>query len=146
VLPERKEAAVLFVSAQSADVADLRRIMSSSECALYVCTTWQEGLAFLRTHCVPVVICDAELEATDWRRILSYSADLPSPPCLIVASRLADERLWAEVLNLGGYDVLDTPFDAEEVLRVTALAREHWQGETGQSPLRIGRMLASARY
>jgi hypothetical protein len=29
---------------------------------------------------------------------------------------LADERLWAEVLNLCGYDVLATPFHADEVL------------------------------
>jgi DNA-binding response OmpR family regulator len=34
---------------------------------------------------------------------------------LIVCSRLADERLWAEVLNLGGYDVLAIPFHAGEV-------------------------------
>jgi hypothetical protein len=37
---------------------------------------------------------------------------------LVVASRLADERLWAEVLNLGGHDVLAMPFDAHEVRRV----------------------------
>ena len=30
--------------------------------------------------------------------------------------------LWAEVLNLGGYDVLAQPFDELEVRRVVALA------------------------
>ena len=145
VLPEKKEAAVLFVSAHSADAADLQRIVARAEWTLYVCATSHEGLAFLRKNRVPVVICDAEPEAIDWRRILACSADLPSPPAVIVASRLADERLWAEVLNLGGYDVLYTPFDAEEVLRVTMLAREYWQREMRQRPQTIGRMLASAR-
>ncbi len=41
---------------------------------------------------------------------------------MIVASRVTDEALWAEVLNLGGYDVLVQPFDRTEVLRVTDAA------------------------
>ena len=40
----------------------------------------------------------------------------PFPPSLIVLSCRADEFLWAKVLNLGGFDVLMTPFEAEEVL------------------------------
>jgi CheY-like chemotaxis protein len=39
----------------------------------------------------------------------------PDPPMLIVTSRLADDYLWAEALNLGAYDVLAKPFDASEV-------------------------------
>ena len=39
-------------------------------------------------------------------------------PNLVVTSRLADDRLWAEVLNLGGWDVLSTPFEAAELIRV----------------------------
>jgi len=44
---------------------------------------------------------------------------------VIVASRLADERLWAEVLNLGGYDLLAKPFDRDELVRVIAMAARH---------------------
>jgi len=39
-----------------------------------------------------------------------------------VADRLADDRLWAEVLNLGAYDLLIKPFDTQEVLRTVGLA------------------------
>jgi hypothetical protein len=53
-------------------------------------------------------------------------ASLSAPPKLIVSSRLADHRLWAEVLNLGGFDLLMTPFENEEVLRVTRAARNNW--------------------
>ena len=38
-----------------------------------------------------------------------------NPPRFVVSSRLADDHVWAEVLNLGGYDVLCTPFEAREV-------------------------------
>jgi len=41
---------------------------------------------------------------------------------LVVTSKLADESLWAEVLNLGGDDVLAQPFDHEEVTRVVRSA------------------------
>jgi DNA-binding NtrC family response regulator len=46
---------------------------------------------------------------------------------LIVTDRLADERLWAEVLNLGGYDLLLKPFDPEELLRVVSSAWASWK-------------------
>jgi hypothetical protein len=40
-----------------------------------------------------------------------------------VSSRLDDERLWAEVLNLGAFDLLlGSPFVQEEVLRVVQCA------------------------
>jgi DNA-binding response OmpR family regulator len=41
---------------------------------------------------------------------------------LVVTSRMADEALWAEVLNMGGYDVLAQPLDTEEVTRVIGAA------------------------
>ena len=36
---------------------------------------------------------------------------LPAPSNLIVFSRLAGKSLWARVLNLGGFDLLMTPFE-----------------------------------
>jgi len=47
-------------------------------------------------------------------RSLEAAAD---PAFLIVASRLADNRIWAEVLNEGGHDVLAKPFHTPEVLQ-----------------------------
>jgi len=57
--------------------------------------------------------------------VLAETLKLPDPPLLIVASRLADEYLWAEALNPGAYDVLAKPFDAEEVIRVLRSAWFH---------------------
>lgn len=53
----------------------------------------------------------------DWRQVLAQLETLQSEPVLIVASHLADEDVWAEVLNLGTYEVLLKPFRAEEVAR-----------------------------
>jgi DNA-binding response OmpR family regulator len=51
----------------------------------------------------------------------------PNAPALIVTSERVDDRLWAEVLNLGGYDVLMKPLDSTEVGHVINLAWMNWQ-------------------
>jgi len=60
-------------------------------------------------------------------RHVGHISHQPDPPLVIVTSHLADERLWAEALNLGAYDVLAKPFDAIEVGRILGLAWQHWQ-------------------
>ena len=76
-----------------------------------------------------VVVCERDLPDGDWRDVLAATSSLPSPPPLIVASRLADEHLWAEVLNLGGYDVLAKPLDKQEVGRTLKLAWDRWANQ-----------------
>ena len=73
-----------------------------------------------------VVVTDRDLPDGSWRDILHGMQDNPQRPLLIVASRHADGHLWAEVLNLGGYDVLAKPFDALEVQRVVGSACQRW--------------------
>lgn len=64
-----------------------------------------------------------------WRPLLDHVEMLPRPPRVIVAFLCGDGRLWAEVLNLGGHDVLTTPFDTNEVHHVTSHAVEPWHRE-----------------
>jgi DNA-binding response OmpR family regulator len=84
--------------------------------------TRQEAMSFLRLDRVPVIVCEQDLPDGNWKDILGDTAAFPSPPALVVTSRLADEYLWAEVLNLGGYDLLAKPFSETEVKRVLAAA------------------------
>ena len=62
-----------------------------------------------------VVICERHLQDGDWRDVLTVLTSFQNLWPLVVTSRLADEYLWAEVLNLGGYDVLAKPLDVSEV-------------------------------
>jgi DNA-binding NtrC family response regulator len=62
-----------------------------------------------------LVVCDADIDGPgSWRDLLKLREDLLSF-ALVVASRNADDALWAEVLNLGGFDLLQKPFNAEGV-------------------------------
>jgi DNA-binding response OmpR family regulator len=68
-----------------------------------------------------LVVCDTEIEGRgSWRDLLEGPDGTPRF-ALIVVSPQADEALWAEVLNLGGSDVLEKPFAVEKVKRVLGL-------------------------
>ncbi len=115
---------VILISSLPDDHVLLRHIFDHSNWVLHTAPTCREALAYACAHDIPVVICERDLPDGDWKLVLSEIESLPLRPNLIVTSRLADEGLWAEVLNLGGYDVLAQPFDSEEVYRVVFLA---WQ-------------------
>jgi len=72
-----------------------------------------------------VVISDCRLPDGSWKDVLRELRRQPAEPPLIVASRRVDERLWAEVLNLGGYDILTTPFQAQGAVQSVSLAWRH---------------------
>ena len=93
---------------------------------VHSCTTLARGLGALRERRFEVVLCERDLQPGSWKDVLEQAAILPDPPPLIVTSRLADERLWAEALNLGAYDVLAKPFDRTEATRVLGAAWRTW--------------------
>jgi DNA-binding response OmpR family regulator len=99
------------------------------------CTTLASGLAAVRKRPFEVVVCERDLPPRSWKDVLEQVTILPDPPPLIVTSRLADERLWVEALNLGAFDVLAKPFDSTEAMRVVGAAWRAW-GWPGQLPAR----------
>jgi len=121
---------VLATSPQHEDHVLLSDIFSRSNWKLHHAQTREQALEFLRTHRVGVVITECDLEDQRcWREFLEDVAGLPlqPPPRFIVASRLADDQLWSEALNLGAYNVLAKPFDAQEVFWVVSHAWLDWK-------------------
>ncbi len=125
---------VLSVSPNGEDCVALERIFRESDWAVYTNSEWTliasptlaSASSILRDVTIPIVFCESDLLPGTWREMLEHISLLPDPPFLIVTSRLADARLWAEALNLGAYDVLAKPFDATEVIRIASLAWQHW--------------------
>ncbi len=112
----------LLVSAVEEDHRFLGNVFSQQGWMLHKTTTVPSALAFLRDNPVPVVITERDLPLGDWKNLLAAIQYLPRAPLLIVTARLADEHLWAEVLNLGGHDVLCQPFQVNELLWVLGTA------------------------
>jgi DNA-binding response OmpR family regulator len=84
-------------------------------------------LSFLEKNHTPVLVCERDLPDGDWKKLLDSLLGSNAPPLLVVTSKNADDSLWAEVLNLGAYDVLSKPFDRAEVMRIISLAWLHWK-------------------
>jgi len=94
----------------------------------------RRALRCLDLNPVHVVIVESDLPHWNWKRVLRDLRNLAHPPQLIVTSRMADDYLWSEVLNIGGFDVLAQPLAQEELERVISSARRHF----GIPPRRAG--------
>lgn len=122
---------VLIVSSDEQVHSSLGQILRH-ECRLERATGRAEALSIVEKLRPSAVLCDQLLADGDWRDLL---ADLQTQrtqvPPLIVSSPFADDRLWAEVLNLGGYDLLTKPFTSMEVTRVVGMAARRGSKTSG---------------
>ncbi|HXN48560.1 MAG TPA: response regulator [Bryobacteraceae bacterium] len=116
--------AVLVIGGFDTDLIALLGILNDTDWTLYWNTSRADAVETLRRRPVNVVLCDRDLPDGTWKDVIAATSSLATPPPVIVTARFANERLWAEVLNLNGYDVLTKPFDADEVMREITLARE----------------------
>ena len=126
--PPESGLVALVVSPCRGDLLSLRGILPSNW-THYVASDAAEAKQILRQTSFPVILCERELPDGNWKDLLVALAGIQSPPLLIVTSRLADEYLWAEVLNLGGYDVLAKPFNSVEFIQVMSMAWRRWKSE-----------------
>ena len=105
----------LAISPFQSDISFLQRMFDDANWKLFTSGSCREGMAQLDHEQIPIVICEAQLPDGSWKDVLSRFAPMLEPPRLLVASHHADEPLWSEVLNLGGFDLLATPFREVEV-------------------------------
>jgi len=120
--PTQAKFTLLTISADVDDFRSIRHILNSEKYALRQAHSCREAAACLAQERPSVIVCDHNLSDGSWRDIFAQVRELHDPPPVIVISRHADERLWAEVLNVGGYDVLAKPLESLEVSRVLGSA------------------------
>jgi len=114
---------VLAIFPCAEDRLSLDRILGCTQWKMRFTQTFAEARTALRASSVGAVISEGHFpDGLCWKDLLREIQEMGSAPPLIVADRLADEGLWAEVLNMGGYDLLVKPFDAAEVIHVLAMA------------------------
>jgi len=118
---------MLIISPEESDHRAVREAFRGTPWTLHYSYTWDEAQECLEETPVSVVLCDAELPDATWRSVLKGLVHVSGSPVLVVASRLADERFWAEVLNFGGYDVILKPFEPAETKWTAGAAAWKWQ-------------------
>jgi DNA-binding NtrC family response regulator len=75
----------------------------------------------------PVILYDRDWPNADWRTTVQALASSPHRCCVILASRVADDYLWQELIRCGGHDLLAKPFRADDVGRALKLALSYWK-------------------
>lgn len=117
-----EKSSILLITPYPEDETMVRQVMKDVAGSVVGCNCISTALEKISANTPDVILCETEFVDGDWKKILSTCESLSSPPLVLVMSRYADESLWAEVLNLGGFDVLLKPFDPTEVSRVLGMA------------------------
>jgi DNA-binding NtrC family response regulator len=118
---------LLVVGAVEADDRQTDGLVTRLPWHTHYARSISEALPFVCQDLARVVLCEHALPDGTWKDVLQLVASRNVPPPVIVTSRHANNYLWAEVLNLGGYDVLATPLEPAEALRSISLAWQRWE-------------------
>ena len=121
-MSEAGEPVALLISPVEEDHNALQQLFQQHGWNLHATKSLDSGSTFLRENAVSVVITERDLAVGNWKDVLNAIHGLREPPLLLVISRIADNSLWAEALNLGVYDVLAKPLVQAEVVRVLTSA------------------------
>ncbi len=113
---------VLAIGLPTEDLGEVAAILEPHGHRLLTPETCEEAWRVLHRERVDVVLLEDRLPDLSWKDVLHEFTDIADPPAVIVTSKLADEKLWIEVLTAGGFDVIAKPIHGGELLRVIAHA------------------------
>ena len=128
---------VLSISPLEEDHLSLQAVFHFSKWMLFKADRVSRALSLLQEHDISVIVCEADAMPGAWTEVLQHIQKMPNSPALIVTSRVADEHLWAEALNLGAWDVLAKPFSRTELIRTVKTAWNHWHYQIESAPKTI---------
>jgi DNA-binding NtrC family response regulator len=128
-LPLLEKIPILIVSPHADDYSSVRQILRNDCWQIDATANLEEAAKYLQQSVASVIICERDLPDGTWMDVLQKARDLQPFPSILVVSRHADENLWAEVLNSGGYDVLPKPFERREAVRIISMAWRHCQAK-----------------
>lgn len=112
---------VLAIVCDDIEYRKLQQILADSNWILHRARTRSEAFSCLRQSGYAVVLSDVEMPDGSWREALADLDRFPERPRMVVIAP-HDRGLWAEVLNVGGFDVLEKPLDRRELFSVLAFA------------------------
>ena len=109
---------ILFVSGHQDDARHLTQMLHELPMDIDCAESVEQTRNKLRRKRINAILTEATLPDGNWIDVLRVAGETPGKPHVVVTDRQADARLWAEVLNLGGYDLLPQPFYEPEVRRI----------------------------
>lgn len=124
--PPMENISLLAVSSEEDDCQSLKAFLSRSRWTVLGARSFLEASHLLKKALPDLVLCDRNLSDGSWKDVYREASGLPAAPTMVVVSRQADERLWAEVLSMGCFDLLLRPFESTELSRVLDMATRYF--------------------
>jgi DNA-binding NtrC family response regulator len=95
------------------------RILSDSGNDVYAAQSVKEAQEALagpvKYH---LAFVDSELPDGSWRDVLQFIVASRAGCEMVVCARCGDERLWAEVIQCGAFDLVPEPLEKQELQRI----------------------------
>ena len=117
---------ILVVRGRDEELQRLQSAVDGSHWKIHSANTIAEAVGWLGEHQTPIVLCAAQMLDGSWKDLLGLLRGVIHPPFVAVTSRLADEKLWQEVLDCGGYTVLPYPPEKKDLFQTISGARKSW--------------------
>lgn len=121
---------VLLALAEGNDLVTAGAILADAGLTPVLSRCCREALRQVCNGQPKALLCDRYLPDGDWKDLISWLAESPEPPRVIVLAG-NEPQFCAEAINLGAYDVLMRPLDADELRRVMLIACGVVAAETG---------------
>jgi|ERR1041385_6331385 DNA-binding NtrC family response regulator len=122
-----KKVHILLASARAEDRRSLAAILDGTPWRLIETDDRAEAVKTLHGIEVPIVLCDRDLPGSPWQETIRTLIAARTNACVILVSNVADQYLWDEVVQRGGFDVLTRPFHKDQVLSMLDFAHTHWK-------------------
>jgi len=111
---------LLAVTDSPSDRALLRRMVESAGWKIVLAADLEDALGICNSQAIPVALYDRDLQQVDWRQAVERLAEQRCR--VILASFVADDYLWDELILHGGFDILAKPFREDELLHTLRFA------------------------
>jgi response regulator RpfG family c-di-GMP phosphodiesterase len=118
---------LLLVSEDENDRVLLSNALAGTRWNVLQARSCADADKILQTHVVPVIIRDQECCEMGCTHAVRCAQSGLYPIPLIVAANSPDCKLWEEVIDCGGLEVLSKPFDPVRVRKVVDFAWDHWR-------------------
>ena len=125
--PSAEPVKLVVITQNQEDSEALLRIADVYGWRISIVDSLDAAIAVLSEYPTPLVICDRDLPGEAWRDVLAKITALPQAVCVLLASSVVDDYLWRQVIRHHGYDVVDKPFQPEELRRAIVFAWS-WRG------------------
>lgn len=93
-------------------------LLKFAQIRIHPCANLDDAKTRLQAAKSRILLTDVWFGTGGWEDALRMAVSLPLRTVVVVASHLADRRLWLDALDRGAYDLLLKPFEADEMRRI----------------------------